>query len=119
MQSPLILHHEKLGAVLEDSRIPLQYIGVEEEYWTVRRAVGLADLSYLGRLTVTGKDRVAFLNGLLTNDIAKLEENAGIHSVLLNTKARVLADLSIQQQPDSLIIDTCETSAAQIKRVLD
>src|SRR5712692_5061459 len=119
MQSPLILHHEKLGAVLEDNRIPLHYSSVEEEYWTVRRTVGLADLSYLGRLTGTGKDRVAFLNGLLTNDITKLEENGGIHSVLLNTKARVLADLYVHKLPDSLIVDSCETSAAQVKRVLD
>src|SRR5437867_4774769 len=119
MQSPLRIHHEKMGATFERGQIPMLYTGVDEEYWTVRKAVGLADLSHLGRLTISGKDRVAFLNGLLTNDITKLKENEGVHSVLLNTKARVLADLYLYGQGDDLIVDTCETSASQVKTVLD
>ncbi len=119
MYSPLTLHHQKMGAILGDDKIPLRYTSAEEEYWAVTRTAGVADLSYLGRLTVLGKDRVAFLNGLLTNDITKLKENGGIHSVLLSTKARVLADLYLYNQPDGLIVDTCEAPGVQVKRVLD
>ncbi len=103
---------------MQDGRV-LRYTDTSEEYWAVKRSAGLGDLSHLGRLNVSGKDRIAFLNGLLTNDIAKLKENSGIHSLLLNTKARVLADLYVHSQPGSMVVDTCETSAERVKETLD
>ncbi len=119
MSNPLVLQHEKMGAVLDHGAVPLQYTGVAEEYWTVKKAVGLTDLSHLGRLTIRGKDRTAFLNGLLTNDISKLEEGSGIHSALLNTKARVLADLYLYNLDDGLVVDTGDSQSRRIKATLD
>lgn len=119
MQNPLLLHHEKMGAVLEGGRVPLRYTTQEEEYWAVKKAAGIADLSHLGRLRVTGKDRITFLNGLLTNDIAKLQDNRGVHSALLNTKARVLADMYVYNQPDGVIIDTSDSQGVRVKKLLD
>jgi folate-binding protein YgfZ len=119
MQNPLVLHHEKMGATLQHGRVPLRYSDTTDEYWALRKSSGLADLSHLGRLTVKGKDRVPFLNGLLTNDITKLKENGGIHSVLLNAKARVLADLYLNGEPDSILIDSGESDSDQLKKILD
>src|SRR5712692_5476703 len=119
MQNPLLTHHEKMGAALEGGRLPLRFTTVEEEYWAVRKMVGMADLSHLGRLRIAGKDRIQFLNGLLTNDILGVKENMGTHSVLLNTKARVLADLYLYDGGESVIVDTCDTAAAHIKSILD
>ena len=112
-------YHEELDAKLEPGKIPLTYSNAEEEYWTIKKAVGLADISHLGRLRITGKDRISFLNGLLTNDISQLKENAGQRSALLNSKARVLADLHIYAQPDGLLIDTGESPASHVKEILD
>ncbi len=119
MSNPLVLHHEKLGAQLESGTIPLQFTNSNDEYWTVRNAAGFADISHLGLLTITGKDRIPFLNGLLTNDISKLTERGGIHSVLLNTKARVLADLYLYEGGDHMLADTGESTAAKVKDILD
>src|SRR5437879_13325578 len=113
------LHHEDLDPRLEPGKIPLAYANAEEEYWTIKKAVGLADISHLGRLRITGKDRISFLNGLLTNDISQLKENAGQRSALLTSKARVLADLHLYAQPDSLLVDTGEPSAAHVKKIID
>ena len=113
------LHHEDLDPRLEPGKIPLTYANATEEYWTIKKAVGLADMSHLGRLRITGKDRVSFLNGLLTNDISQLKENKGQRSALLNSKARVLADLHLYAQPDSLLIDTGESPASHVKEILD
>ena len=104
---------------MEPGKIAPAYTNALEEYWTVRRAVGLADISHLGRLKITGKDRISFLNGLLTNDISQLKENAGQRSALLNSKARVLADLHLYAQPDSLLVDTGESPASHVKEILD
>ncbi len=119
MQNPLALHHEKMGALLENGNVPLQYGNPVEEYWTVRKSAGLADLSHLGRLRVRGKDSVSFLNGLLTNDIAKLKDSGGLHSALLNPKARVLADLYLYSRQDELIVDTGEAGSTRVKTILD
>src|SRR5437867_13119565 len=105
MTNPLVLHHEKMGAQLEQSRIPLSYTSPVEEYWAVRNHSGLADLSHLGLLRINGKDRLPFLNGLLTNEVLKLNEGTGVRSALLNTKARVLADLYLYAREDDLLID--------------
>jgi len=113
------VYHEELGARLEPGKSPLSYSDPEEEYWTVKRTVGLADISHVGRLRITGKDRVPFLNGLLTNDVSQLKENGGQRSALLNSKARVLADLHLYAQTDSLLIDTGESTASQVKEILD
>jgi folate-binding protein YgfZ len=113
------VYHEELGARLEPGKSPLSYSDPEEEYWTIKRTVGLADISNAGRLRITGKDRVSFLNGLLTNDVSQLKENSGQHSALLNSKARVLADLYLYSQTDSLLIDTRESPASHVKEILD
>ena len=113
------LSHEDLGARLEPGKIPPAYTNAVEEYWTVRRTVGLADISYVGRLRITGKDRTSFLNGLLTNDVSQLKENGGQRTALLNSKARVLADLHLYTQPDSLLVDTGESAGPHVKEILD
>src|SRR5437773_1725810 len=113
------LHHEDLDPRLEPGKIPFTYANTTEEYWTIKKAVGLADISHLGRLRITGKDRASFLNGLLTNDTLQLKENKGQRSALLNSKARVLADLHLYAQPDSLLIDTGESPASHVKEILD
>src|SRR5256886_9467752 len=113
------LHHEDLDPRLEPGKIPFTYANTTEEYWTIKKAVGLADISHLGRLRITGKDRASFRNGLLTNDTLQLKENKGQRSALLNSKARVLADLHLYAQPDSLLIDTGESPASHVKEILD
>jgi folate-binding protein YgfZ len=113
------VYHEELGARLEPGKSPLSYSDPEEEYWTIKRTVGLADISNVGRLRITGKDRVSFLNGLLTNDVSQLRENSGQRSALLNSKARVLADLHLYAQTDTFLIDTGESPASHVKEILD
>lgn len=119
VSNPLIIHHEKLGAELDPENIPLRFTNTVEEYWAVKKSSGIADVSSLGRIVITGKDRVSFLNGLLTNDAAKLRDGEGQHSTLLNNKARVLADLYLYGQPDALLIDTGNAPASKVKEDLD
>jgi folate-binding protein YgfZ len=108
-----------MGARFEEGRIPLSYTSSVEEYWAIRNHSGLVDLSHLGLLQVTGKDRLSFLNGLLTNEVLKLNERTGIRSALLNTKARVLADLYLYAREDDLLIDTGDVPGAKVREILD
>src|SRR5205823_9522166 len=79
----------------------------------------LAALSHLGLMRTTGKDRLLVLNGLLTNELLKLSEGTGVRSALLNTKARVMADLYLYAREDDLLIDTGDVPGANVKDILD
>ena len=48
--------------------LPVQYQGVIAEHNAVRNDAGLFDVSHMGEITCTGKDALANLNHLLTND---------------------------------------------------
>ena len=119
MPNPLVMHHETMGARLEAGRVPLSYANPVDEYWAIRNHSGIADLSHLGLLQVTGRDRLSFLNGLLTNETLKMKDGSGVRSALLNTKARVLADLYLYAREDDLLIDTGDVTGAIVKGVFE
>jgi len=119
VNNSLTLHHEKLGAHLGGDMVPLDYGDQVGEYWAIRNGAGLVDVSDRGRLIVAGKDRISFLNSLLTNDLSKLPEGSGQHSALLNTKARVLADLYLFNEPGRVYLDTGYSSGTKVKQSLD
>lgn len=108
-----------MGAQLDSASMPVSYGDPVSEYWAIKKAAGFADISSSGLLIVTGKDRVAFLNGLLTNDVAKIDEDGGQHSALLTPKARVLADLYLYRRADSILIDTGHSSPSKLKEEFD
>src|SRR5467141_1163475 len=49
--------------------MPLQYSGIVDEHLAVRRAVGLFDVSHMGKIFAEGPEAHSFLNGLSANDI--------------------------------------------------
>src|SRR5207253_9903352 len=74
-RTPLCTQHQQSGGRLVDFagwEMPIQYGGVLEEYQAVRTAVGLFDVSHMGRVTVAGRDSLAFLQQVTTNHVAKL-----------------------------------------------
>jgi folate-binding protein YgfZ len=62
-------------------------------------------------LAVTGTDRVAFLNGLVSNDVADAAPGRAVWSALLTAQGKWLADFFILADQDRLLLD-CEASQA-------
>ncbi|HEY3104059.1 MAG TPA: glycine cleavage T C-terminal barrel domain-containing protein [Pyrinomonadaceae bacterium] len=89
------------------------------EYSAVRDgAAGLIDLSYRGRILVSGSEAVMFLNGLITNDMKSLAVNAWMPAAFANVQGRLLAAVRVIHRPDGFLIDTeSETRDAVIKLV--
>ncbi|MDE3035959.1 MAG: glycine cleavage system aminomethyltransferase GcvT, partial [Nitrospirota bacterium] len=74
-RTPLYERHVAAGAKLVDFagwEMPIQYSGVIDEYQTVRTAAGLFDVSHMGRFTVEGRDVLAFLQHVTTNNVGPL-----------------------------------------------
>jgi len=74
-RSPLHDRHVALGAKLGDFGgwdMPIQYAGVLQEHTAVREAVGVFDVSHLGKGVVRGSGAMDFVNDRLTNDLRKV-----------------------------------------------
>lgn len=97
LRTPLYAWHAAAGARLIEFggwEMPLQYSGIVEEHLTVRRDVGLFDVSHMGKLLVTGADAHAFLDGLSANDIATTDGRAR-YTQLLREDGTIIDDLII------------------------
>src|SRR4051795_8025940 len=77
LTSPLHERHVALGAKLAEFggwSMPLEYAGsgVVKEHTAVRSAVGLFDVSHLGKAVVRGPGAAVFVNTALTNDLTRI-----------------------------------------------
>lgn len=101
---PLAEAHKKSGALMTDRdgwSVPASYGDELFEYASVHEiGNGLLDLSARGRLLVKGSEAVAFLNGLITNDMKTLAENTWMPAVFPNVQGRLLASVRIIRTAD-------------------
>ncbi len=80
--------------------MPVQYSSIVEEHTTVRTAVGLFDISHMGRLQFRGDSSQAFLNGVLTNDTAKLQVGDVRYSLICGKDGGILDDVLVYRLQD-------------------
>src|ERR1017187_9115503 len=64
------------------------------EYQALRESAGILDLSFRGRLCVLGADRMAFLNGQVTNNVKDLKTGEGCYAALVTAKGKMQSDLN-------------------------
>jgi folate-binding protein YgfZ len=103
----------------EGSRVPASFGSVEEEYWAVKEAAGLLDLSRRGRLLVSGKDAQRFLHGQTTADIKQMPVGGGSFAFFLNVHGHILADARILRLDEqTFLIDTEPQRLAAIRATL-
>ncbi|MFO1487001.1 MAG: glycine cleavage T C-terminal barrel domain-containing protein [Verrucomicrobiota bacterium] len=109
MESLLLheLHHE-LGAHFDErdgAEVVGHYGDVAAEHAALRQHAGVLDLSFRGRLCLTGTDRVRFLHGQVTNDVKKLRVGEGCYAALVTAKGKMESDLNIFCLQDELLLD--------------
>ena len=56
-------------------------------------------------MRATGEDRISFLQGMLTNDVAGLRPGGGCPALLLTIQGRVTADVRVAALTDSMLLD--------------
>jgi tRNA-modifying protein YgfZ len=78
----------------------------DASYRAATEAVALLDRSERGKLALSGPDAVAFLDSLLSNDIAALEPGRGIDATLLTHKGQMLAEVRVLRTETELLLDT-------------
>src|SRR5262245_61763117 len=104
LPNPLRAVHEQAGAEFQpyaDLEIVSTFGEPQAEYSAIRKGCGLFDTPQRGVLELTGKDRLTFLNNLVTNltwdksSKAGLTAGQGVYAYYLNTKGRIVADMNV------------------------
>ena len=62
-------------------------------------------LSHRGLVKVGGADRLAFLQGLLTNDVSKISADRAMYALLLSPQGRIQYDMLLHQSQDDWYIE--------------
>lgn len=75
------------------------------EYQSLTKTAGVVDLSFRGRLCLTGADRVRLLHGQVTNDVQKLATGEGCYAALVTNKGKFQADANIYVLAEELLLD--------------
>lgn len=101
--TPLTEKHLALGAKMAEFagyNMPISYTSITEEHHTVRKAVGVFDVSHMGEFIVRGKDATAFLQSATSNDVSKLTPGEVQYSCMPNKKGGIVDDLLVYRLDD-------------------
>ena len=98
-RTPLNKVHRDLGGKMVDFGgwdMPVQYpAGTIEEHLRTRNHSGLFDVSHMGEIDVRGKDAIAFVNRITSNDVTKLVDGQAQYSALTTPEGTVVDDLLV------------------------
>jgi aminomethyltransferase len=87
----------------------------DSEFAALRSSCGVYDLGYRAKISLTGDDRVRWLNGMVTNNVRDLQAGHGVYAFLLNPQGHILGDLYAYSRGESITVDT---DRSQVERIL-
>jgi len=97
MKNTALTHiHEALGAKLVEFAgysMPVQYEGVNSEHETVRKSVGVFDVSHMGEFLISGDKALQLIQKVTSNDAEKLEIGDAQYSCFPNEDGGIVDDL--------------------------
>jgi aminomethyltransferase len=95
-RTPLYERHVALGARMVPFagwEMPVQYEGVIQEHRAVRTDAGVFDVSHMGEFEVEGPRANELLQGLLSNDLDRVERGHAQYTLLTNERGGIVDDL--------------------------
>jgi folate-binding protein YgfZ len=87
----------------------------QEEFSSLLQGCGVYDLGFSAWISLTGGDRVRWLNGMVTNNVRDLAAGRGVYAFLLNPQGRILGDMHAYNVGESIVV---ETDRGQVEKIL-
>jgi aminomethyltransferase len=97
-KTPLNARHRASGARMVSYAgwdMPIEYSGIADEHQAVRTGAGLFDVSHMGELEIAGKDALAALQRISSNDASKLRVGQAQYSALLTLQGTFVDDVLV------------------------
>ncbi|GAA0901121.1 glycine cleavage system aminomethyltransferase GcvT [Pseudonocardia zijingensis] len=123
LTSPLHEKHTALGATLGAFggwSMPLAYpAGTVAEHTAVREAVGVFDVSHLGKLAITGPGAAEFVNRCFTADLGRIAPGQAQYTLCCNASGGVVDDIIVYLVgPDEVLAVPNAANAARVAEML-
>src|SRR5688572_10817803 len=108
--------------------MPVEFTGITEEHLAVRTRAGLFDVSHMGEIEIAGKNALAAVQRLVSNDASRLTTGQAQYSGLLTPEGTFIDDVIVYRMASShfmLVVNAANTAkdyawiAEQIKEVGD
>jgi aminomethyltransferase len=128
LQGPLESQHRELGATFAPFGgwlMPVSYAGTVGEHTATREAVGLFDVSHLGKALVVGPGAAEFVNSALTNDLRRIGLGKAQYTLCCTPDGGVVDDIIAYYVSDdeiflvpnaantAAVVDALQTAAPQ------
>ncbi len=118
--SPLEDEHVSLGAKMGAFggwSMPIEYAGTLTEHRAVREAVGMFDLTHLGKVDVEGPDAGAWLQRVLSNDLSSVAPGAAQYNLVLTEDGGIVDDLIAYRVSEErwLVVPNAANTAAVLE----
>lgn len=81
-----------------------RFLNFQNEYEAVRNSAALFNFSPYGKISVKGKDRVKFLQGITSNDISTLAEGSSLYTLFPTVKGKIASEGRVCAYPDHLLV---------------
>ena len=125
LQSPLHERHAALGAKFAEFggwSMPVEYeAGVLKEHAAVREAVGIFDVSHLGKAIVTGAGAADYVNATLTNDLRRIGPGQAQYTLCCDEETGgIVDDLIVYYRDDEhvLLVPNAANTAEVVRRLV-
>lgn len=128
--SPVLQLHKAAEAVIAqygateaapNAGVPvvMAYGPIELEYAAIRKASALLDMAQRGTILVTGSERIAFLNRMLTQELKGVAAGDVRRAFWLNRKGRIDGDVRVIIEAERVVLDVDVLAAERVARTLN
>jgi aminomethyltransferase len=103
-KTPLNARHRASGArmvAFSGWDMPVEYSSIVAEHMAVRERAGLFDVSHMGEIEIAGKDALAAVQRISSNDASRLAVGQAQYSGLLTPQGTFVDDLLVYRQGPS------------------
>ena len=106
-QSPLHSTHEKLGAKFTEFagfEMPIYYSSIKDEHLTVRKNVGIFDVSHMSNVWITGEGAQDLISLTTVEDASRIPDKKSQYTAILREDGTVIDDTIFMHLGDKYMI---------------
>lgn len=96
------------------AKTPLRFAGKVRELQALLHGVGVFDLGYRAFLQASGRDRVRWLNGMVTQAVKSMTPEQIAYTLVLNPQGRIQGDAEVYCCEESLLLETDRSQAERL-----
>jgi folate-binding protein YgfZ len=102
------------GAMYRGANTRLRFAGNPREMQGLLHGAGISDLGYRTCVRVTGKDRVRWLNGMVTQSTRLMIPGQVAYTLVLNAQGRIQGDADVYCHEEVLLLETDRSQAERL-----